>query len=126
MNMKKLKLVYYSLSTYKMKRVLHFTIFILPGVLLLSCSGSIPEPTITQVERASQRWPGTNSETLAQGRQIYVTKCSGCHSVKVPSRYSEVQWDTLMRTMGTQAKLNKDEYEKILHYVFMTSKEKRE
>ena len=106
-----------------MKRVLQFSIFILPGFVLLSCSGAIPQPTFMQVERASQRWPGTDSETLAHGRQLYVAKCSGCHSVKVPSVYSEFQWDTLMRTMGTSAKLTKDEYEHILHYVLTMSKE---
>lgn len=123
--MKKSKLAYCSHSIYNMmKRALHFSIFILAGINLLSCSGVIPQPTFTQVEQASQRWPGTNIETLIQGRQLYVLKCSGCHSVKVPSFYSEVQWDTLMKTMGTSAKLNKDEYNKILHYVLTMSKEK--
>ena len=107
-----------------MNRALHLLIFMLPGVMIVSCSGAIPQPTFMHVERASQRWPGTNNETLAQGRQLYISKCSGCHSVKVPSLYSEIQWDTLMRTMGTSAKLNKEEYDKILHYVVAMSKEK--
>jgi len=107
-----------------MKRALQFFIFMLPVIILLSCSGAIPQPTIKQADQASQRWPGTNSETLAQGRQLYISKCSGCHSVKVPSLYSEAQWDTLLRTMGTSAKLNKDEYDKILHYVLTMSNEK--
>ena len=87
-----------------------------------SCSGSIHEPASGDIQRASQRWPEVNAGTLRQGRQLYIAKCSGCHSVKAPSRYSEAEWDSVMTPMGKKAKLGNEEYEKILHYVLTMSK----
>lgn len=84
---------------------------------LLSCSGSIPSPNKEQISWASQKWTGTSEETLLSGRQQYIVKCSGCHSLKIPMSYTEMQWDTIMQKMGPTAKLSSNEYQNIIKYV---------
>lgn len=94
----------------------------LTALFVISCSGSIPEPTQDQVQWASIRWPGTDFKELSEGRELYISKCSGCHGLKDPSNYTEKEWEPLLRKMGKKAKLDDSQYEKIHHYVTALSK----
>jgi len=91
-------------------------------IVLFSCSGTVPEPTLEHGAWAAKKWPGTNVQSLSQGRELYIVKCSGCHSVKPPSLFSDAEWDTLLPPMKKQAKLKNEEYEKIFQYVITMSK----
>ncbi|MDE3056559.1 MAG: hypothetical protein KGJ59_01195 [Bacteroidota bacterium] len=84
---------------------------------IASCSGSIPEPTPSQSVWASDKWPGTTYETLVHGRELYIAKCSGCHSLHAPSEYSERRWSAIVDTMKFKAKLNDSEAVLITKYL---------
>lgn len=101
---------------------LNFLFFIVIIFGMMSCSGALPEPSEEHSKWAAHRWSGATVQSLSEGRQLYVVKCSGCHSVKPPSLYSEAEWDTLLPPMKKEAKLKKDEYEKIFQYVITMSK----
>jgi len=91
--------------------------------LIASCAGSLPEPTPADAELAEKRWPGTDINFLQHGRKLYISKCSGCHSLYKPGLYTTAQWDTIMVTMSKKAKLNTNQYEDIQRFLTVMSKE---
>jgi mono/diheme cytochrome c family protein len=103
-----------------MKLILFLCILI--ALVIVSCSGSIPEPTPLQAEWAAQRWKGTDIAALSEGRNIYINRCSRCHGLKNPEHYTAVQWDKILNIMGKKAKLNDNEFEKVSHYVITMAK----
>ncbi|MDP4197692.1 MAG: cytochrome c [Bacteroidota bacterium] len=100
----------------------YLSICILNALFLVSCSGSLPEPTSEQVQWASNKWSGISISELSEGRNLYIDKCSGCHSLKDPSDYTEEEWGTVLKKMSRKAKLTDAEYEKISHYISTMSK----
>ena len=115
MIMKNFRQGYYFLSGCRMKIFYSLLILLLSAVF--SCSGGIPNPSKEQINRASQQWEGTSEESLLMGKKLYINKCSGCHSLRIPSNYSLAQWDTIMQKMGPAAKLSLDEYQNIFKYI---------
>lgn len=62
---------------------------------------------------------GTGTEEtpqMAAGRQLFQTKCCGCHDVPSPSRVEEATWTRWMVKMRGKAKLTDGEYEQIMEY----------
>lgn len=100
----------------------YFALFLLLGLFIMSCASSVPEPTQQQVQWASDRWPGTAQKELSDGREMYIEKCSGCHSLKVPSKYTEEEWTPVFKKMSRKAKLTDAEYEKIWRYISTMAK----
>ncbi|MGE5496669.1 MAG: hypothetical protein ACM3Q2_01250 [Syntrophothermus sp.] len=86
-------------------------------ILIASCAGTIPEPAQEQIQWASAKWPGTGKKELSEGRELYILKCSGCHSLRQPDSRSENEWRQIMPKMGKKAKLTDSEYEMILRYL---------
>jgi mono/diheme cytochrome c family protein len=86
-------------------------------VMLAACAGQIPRPTPPQARWAAQRWPGATPEALEQGRSLYIRKCSGCHTLRVPAVYSQERWPQILDKMQKRAKLSEADKESILHYV---------
>ncbi len=89
--------------------------------ILAGCSASLPEPTESDLEQLQRYDPQLSIQSLRQSRTLYIQKCSGCHSLYLPERYSVTEWRGIMRTMGPKAKLNSNEDEKILKYVTLYS-----
>ncbi|MBF8296234.1 MAG: Cytochrome c [Bacteroidetes bacterium] len=85
--------------------------------VLMSCAGTVPEPTLTHVEYASRRWPGTRLQDLSAGRQLYILKCSGCHSLHPPEELSGQQWEKTVPEMMMRARLMKEEADLIVRYL---------
>jgi mono/diheme cytochrome c family protein len=84
---------------------------------LIGCAGQVPQATALQAQWAVQRWPGTTPETLVSGRTLYIAKCSGCHTLRLPSVYSQERWPVILDKMQKRAKITDDQKEQILHYV---------
>ena len=84
---------------------------------LAACAGQIPRPTSLQAQWAAQRWPAATPEALDQGRTIYIAKCSGCHTLRLPSVYAEERWPAILDKMQKRAKITDEQKEEILHFV---------
>jgi cytochrome c1 len=56
-------------------------------------------------------------QDLITGRQLYVLKCSGCHSLHRPDELSVQQWEKTVPEMMTRAKLTKEEAQLIVRYL---------
>ena len=58
----------------------------------------------------------TESPEMAAGRQLFETKCCGCHDVPPPSRVDSSKWQEWMTKMRGKAKLTDAEYDQIMEY----------
>ncbi len=92
--------------------------------LLASCAGTVPAPGSAHVEYASRRWPGTRLQDLSAGRESYILKCSGCHSLHAPEELSARQWEKTVPEMMMRSRLTKEEADLILRYLESASEVK--
>jgi hypothetical protein len=84
--------------------------------LAAACSAALDHPTPRDAEWAQRAWPGTTVEDLAQGRALYVDKCSSCHNLHLPSEYAPEEWKGYVAYMVTEAKLTPEEQTAIARY----------
>lgn len=86
---------------------------------LAGCSSMLPVIKDDDVRRAEVRWPGITRAALEEGRQKYIDRCGACHSLHLPSAFTESEWKEAVETMQVRAKVGDDEKEKILKYLYM-------
>lgn len=86
-------------------------------IVLAGCASLLPVVTVEDVRQAEERWPGTTKAMLDEGRQRYVDRCGSCHSLHLPSEYTETQWERAVGEMQTRAKVSPEEKEQILRYL---------
>lgn len=67
--------------------------------------------------RAESRWKGTTLQNLAEGRRLYILKCSGCHSLRSPSLLTEEKWQEQIIEMQKKAEISDQESTAILRYL---------
>jgi len=104
-----------------MNSILISTYLICATVAFASCTGSIPTPDLSHAQRASHKWYGTTLHDLTVGRQLYIQKCSGCHGLKAPARFSAQQWESILPGMKTKAGVKEDEEKMIMKYLVTIS-----
>lgn len=54
---------------------------------------------------------------LAQGREIYITRCAKCHSVEPVTKYSVQHWEEVLPEMAEKTHLTAVEAESVRAYV---------
>ncbi len=99
-----------------MKKFLVLLVF-----LLVSCVSSIPIISETDVTRAQMQWSGVTREQLCSDRELYILKCSGCHSLHIPNQYSTGKWNSILPVMNIKSKLSIAEGERIKRYLSLFS-----
>ena len=52
-----------------------------------------------------------------QGRDLFASKCGGCHKLPYPSQFTVSQWDSILVPMKTKAKLTDEEEIMILNWL---------
>jgi hypothetical protein len=92
------------------------------AIALSACSTVVPRPTQDDGMWASQQWPGSTVATLAHGRDLYVAKCSGCHSLYAPTAVPPSRWPSTVDDMVQNAGLRPDERDLIVHYLLTASR----
>lgn len=80
-------------------------------VFLFSCSSQLYVPI-----EAVAKIP---LEDLKTGREIYVKKCSSCHQLYLPNKYTEKVWMDNLNEMQVRAKITDEE--KTLIYQYLTN-----
>jgi hypothetical protein len=93
--------------------------------LAAACSAALDHPTAQDAEWAQSDWPGTTVQDLAQGRALYVDKCSSCHNLHLPSEYAPEEWKGYVAYMVTEAKLTPEEQTAIARYLAAASARSR-
>lgn len=93
------------------------------GSLLLAaaCVGQLPDPTDAHVAAASAQWPGTTRAQLVEGRRLYVNRCSGCHSLVLPSALAAGSWPSAVDEMAERSQLSPEEAATVTRYLVAAS-----
>ena len=91
---------------------------VLMSVLLICCKGTqYLVPTDNDFAIAKNHWPSATLSQLKEGYEIFSDKCTDCHGIKKPQKWSEADWIKTMQTMGRKAKLDSNEYNLVLRYI---------
>jgi hypothetical protein len=97
-----------------MKQIISAVLLVLAG-----CSSMLPVVMEEDVRRAEARWPGITRGALEDGRRKYIDRCGGCHSLHLPSAFTETEWKRAVEDMQLRAKVGPAEKELILTYLFV-------
>jgi len=101
--------------------IIFVTVFIFASAHILnSCASSVPYPTQEMVRNYSTE--AAAFDDAVAGRELYVKKCSGCHSLYVPQQYTASAWDSILLVMNPKAKVSHDESSKIRLYLSLYSR----
>lgn len=87
--------------------------------VLMSCTSSLPTPGKDDLKQ--DRFDTLSLDELLDGRTLYITKCSGCHSLYLPKQYSSQTWDTILTVMNPKAKITNEEASRIRMYLTVYS-----
>jgi len=86
-------------------------------LLAAGCASAVPLPTEREAETARRTDPTATVESLRSGRERYVTKCSGCHSLYSPRDKSPEEWPRLLDEMSAKAKCGAGDRRRIEQYL---------
>ncbi len=102
----------------RMKNNRMVPVLVLMPLLLICCKGTqYLMPTGNDVTIAKSHWQSATLSELKQGYDIFTNKCTDCHGIKKPQKWSEADWIKTMQIMGRKAKLDSNEYSRVLHYI---------
>ncbi|GIX06167.1 MAG: hypothetical protein KatS3mg115_0570 [Candidatus Poribacteria bacterium] len=82
------------------------------AVVLFGCAAALPRVTPQDAQRV-----GVALERLQAGRELYIAKCSGCHGLYPPQRYTDDEWAHWVEEMAPLARLRPVQKEQILLYL---------
>jgi mono/diheme cytochrome c family protein len=94
----------------------------LPAIILISSIAAC-----MSLERMAPRVDGAvaelgkegsySAQSLRRGRQIYLTKCSKCHSIEPIDRYPVEEWRRILPEMAEETSLGVDELADLHGYI---------
>jgi cytochrome c5 len=94
------------------------------SLMAVCCSTKYLIPTQVDVPIAQSHWASTTLDDLTKGYSLYADKCTDCHGLKKPQKFTEDQWNNkYMPSMGKKAKLSPDEYALVQHYILTKREE---
>jgi mono/diheme cytochrome c family protein len=96
--------------------------FVLALVLLAGCAGvNAPPVNDAMAGRAQSGFPGITVAELGRGRDLYLGRCGGCHTLVAPEAHSDAEWPGLVGEMKERAKLEDDEQRLVTAYLIAAS-----
>ena len=110
MSLKKFSSDYYSLMQSKNK-IINGIFIIATIVSIAACDSALYIPKKENVAANS------NIENLQKGRQIYISKCASCHTLRIPEKHTKAEWPALIEKMQPKAKITDEEKQLILGYL---------
>jgi cytochrome c5 len=93
---------------YKNKKI---AISLLVIVTLVACKSALYIPVAENVTK------NANIDELVKGRASYIDKCSSCHSLYLPEKFTKEEWAKRVDKMAPKAKITDHEKQLILEYV---------
>ena len=82
--------------------------------VLASCSSS--KKAVAETNEAKQV---TLTPELAQGKELFDTKCGKCHKLPNTANFSAEEWEPIMLRMQKKAKITDEERVLVYNYVTM-------
>jgi hypothetical protein len=99
---------------------MYFKLFISATIICLafsSCSSSLYTPNETDAQLEN-----TSLDTLLAGKKLYANKCSSCHNLYLPTKYTYSEWQDIMIKMQKLAKIDDNHKLIITKYLKVKSK----
>lgn len=98
------------------------TAVLLLPLALVACgypkTAAAPGPLApTAVESAAARWPGTTTESLSAGRELFLAKCNDCHGHPDIKLIADDRWPGILERMAKKADLTPEQTERVLHFI---------
>ena len=87
------------------------------AALIVGCAAAIPSITTGDAERV-----GVPIDLLRDGRERYIAKCSGCHALYAPPKYTTAEWDREMEEMRERSRLTDEDFERITTFLHAFAK----
>ncbi len=81
------------------------------------CAAALPAPNALDAQRIADRYPHASVADLELGRALYSKRCSMCHELFEPARFSGSRWQVEVGQMRDRAGLKGDEERLILQYL---------
>lgn len=110
-----------SSSSGRLSRLGTALALVVAGAVAGCAAVRIPEAN----ETLAARLPGATVQELAEGRRLYVNRCSGCHHLKSPGEYAPEEWPKEVREMRKKAKLDDEKQALITRFLQAASLEVR-
>jgi mono/diheme cytochrome c family protein len=63
-----------------------------------------------------------NPDWVSAGETIYTTRCGRCHGLKRTEKYTQQQWENILKTMIPKARLNDEQAKQVTAYVMANAK----
>jgi mono/diheme cytochrome c family protein len=82
-----------------------------------ACTRPVASPVAADARWAEQRWPGTTVVDLEQGRGVFVSRCSNCHSLPDPTQKSADEWPSAVDEMAARARLSDEDKARVARYL---------
>jgi len=115
--------MYTKINTWKSKQMRMLVTGGLVLILTLTSCLTVEQmapPVTTEFSKT-----GINVVSLAaleQGREVYITDCTRCHSVEPINRYSVDRWRTIIDRMGPESKLDETRTDMLRNYIIAAHK----
>jgi cytochrome c5 len=76
-----------------------------------------------ELASAQAKVPGITMQELADGKRLFVERCSNCHALKSPSDYTPQQWEPILARMTMRAHIYDDAQKRLIkNYLVANSK----
>jgi cytochrome c5 len=86
-------------------------------VLLSACGAALPRVTPEFAVQAQQHDTTATEARLQAGRDLYVTRCSSCHSPVDPTAYTDREWPSWIHRMAAKAHVDPSQEALIFTYL---------
>src|ERR1041385_5919286 len=91
------------------------------GFALIACTTVVVHPGPRDATWASEKWPGTTIADLEHGRDVFVSRCSGCHDLPSPGAKKPDEWASVVGEMASGARLSASDQDLVLRYLSAAS-----
>jgi hypothetical protein len=89
----------------------HLSVILLLAIIILSCQKrSVPvissrtnEPSVPKADT------GMVVPDKERGQLVFTNRCGRCHGLPEPDQYTVKRWETIMASMASRARLNKED-----------------
>ena len=91
--------------------------------VIAACSAKAFAPSENSMVTMQQKVPGITLEMAKEGYQLYSQKCSSCHRLYEPDKYSIAQWNEILSKMFSKAKITDSKRQSLIRdYVHAMSR----
>jgi len=83
-------------------------------------AGPLPSPiTPADADAAKTRFPTTDKTSLDAGRDLFASRCNGCHNYPDVWKIDDARWPDIVKRMGNKAGLDDAQSRSVLSFILV-------